>query len=195
MQDTTSMIRADLRAITGCFKLRENRLVPIGAVSSFAGPNNNLPSGWLLCDGSNVSRTTYYLLFLAIGTTYGAGDGSTTFTLPNLKGKIPVGLDASQTEFDTLGETGGEKAHTLTTNEMPSHSHTINDPSHTHTYTTRTGNQDTDNAFGTEIAANETTGTINTSASTTGITINNTGGGQAHNNLQPYIVLNYMIKY
>ena len=177
MQDTTSMIRADLRAITGCFKLRENRLVPAGTVSPFAGPDNKVPSGWFLCDGSNVSRTTYNILFLTIGTTYGAGDGSTTFTLPNLKGRVPVGRDATQTEFDTLGETGGEKAHTLTINEMPAH---------THTYTTRTGDQGTDNAFNSETAANETTGTFNTSS---------TGGSQAHNNLQPYIVLNYMIKY
>lgn len=63
------------------------------------------PSGWFLCDGSAISRTTYSELFAIIGTTYGTGDGSTTFNIPNLKGRAIVGKDASQTEFDVLGET------------------------------------------------------------------------------------------
>lgn len=72
------------------------------------------PTGWLLCDGSAVSRTTYSTLFALLGTVFGVGDGSTTFNLPSLKGRIPVGKDSSQTEFDTLGETGGAKTHTHT---------------------------------------------------------------------------------
>ena len=80
---------------------------PTGAVSAFAG--SAAPTGWLLCDGSDVSRTTYSDLFAVVGTTYGAGDGSTTFGLPNLEGRVPVGLDAGQTEFDALAETGGSK--------------------------------------------------------------------------------------
>jgi microcystin-dependent protein len=123
-------------------------LVPVGTVISTALAATI--SGWLLCDGSNVSRTTYAGLFTAIGTTYGSGDGTTTFAVPNLKGRIPVGLDAAQTEFDTLGETGGAKAHThtnsntgtagahthaidppLTSTSSDSHSHTA--PAHTHT--------------------------------------------------------------
>ena len=94
---------------------------PIGAITSYAG--DTAPTNWLICDGSAISRTTYADLFDAIGTTYGIGDGSTTFNLPNLKGRVITGLDSSQTEFDTLGETGGEKTHTLTVNEMPSHTH------------------------------------------------------------------------
>jgi microcystin-dependent protein len=78
----------------------------------FAG--STAPTGWLLCDGTAVSRTTYSDLFAITSTTYGVGDGSTTFNLPNLKGRVPVGLDTSQTEFDVLGETGGAKTHTLT---------------------------------------------------------------------------------
>jgi hypothetical protein len=74
-------------------------------------------------DGAAVSRTTYSDLFALIGTTYGAGNGSTTFNVPNLKGRVPVGLDGSQTEFDALGEAGGEKAHVLTIGEMPAHTH------------------------------------------------------------------------
>ena len=95
---------------------------PSGVVSAFAG--SSAPSGWLLCDGSTVSRTTYSDLFAVIGTTYGSGDGSTTFTLPSLKGRMPVGLDSGQTEFDALAETGGAKTVTLATTEIPSHSPT-----------------------------------------------------------------------
>lgn len=72
------------------------------------------PVGWLLCDGSAVSRSTYAALFAAVGTTFGAGNGSTTFNLPNLKGRVVVGIDTGQTEFDTRGETGGAKTHTHT---------------------------------------------------------------------------------
>lgn len=88
------------------------------------------PTGWLLCDGAAVSRTTYANLFAAIGTAFGAGDGSATFNLPNLKGRVIVGLDSGQTEFDTRGETGGEKTVTLALANMPTHSHTVNSHSH-----------------------------------------------------------------
>ena len=94
---------------------------PSGTVNLYAGAT--APTGWLLCDGSAVSRTTYSELFTAIGTQYGAGDGTTTFNVPNLSGKVPVGLDSSDTDFDALGETGGSKTHTLTSAEVPSHNH------------------------------------------------------------------------
>ena len=85
---------------------------PAGNVSATA--RASAPDGWLLCDGSAVSRTTYEVLFTAISTTYGAGNGSTTFNVPNLKGRMPVGVDSGQTEFNTLGETGGAKTHSHT---------------------------------------------------------------------------------
>jgi microcystin-dependent protein len=198
-------------------------------------------------------------------TTYGAGDGVNTFNLPNLKGRVPVGADPTQTEFDVLGETGGEKTHLLTAAEMPTHSHTQD--SHTHTQTAHTHVQNshshtqnahnhTQDAHGhaqsnaavdgfqgyvsgvaararvaagtttspyaitapstnidgigyTGIASNtatnqSTTATSNAATATSNNTTatNNsttatnqaTGGGGAHNNLQPYVVLNYIIK-
>lgn len=85
--------------------------LPIGTILPFA--DDTIPSGYLLCDGSAVSRETYSILFSIIGTTYGSGDGSTTFNLPNLKGKVPIGLDSSDSDFDTLGETGGDKTQDL----------------------------------------------------------------------------------
>ena len=157
-----------------------NTNTPVGSISLFAG--KTAPTGWLICDGSAVSRTTYANLFSVIGTTYGTGDGSTTFNIPNLKGKVPVGLDSSDTSFDTIGETGGEKEHRLTINEMPSHSHsTVNMCSF------EGGVANTRTGYGyNEVALNK---------SSYGNSVSNTGGGQAHNNLQPYIVMNYIISY
>ena len=90
------------------------------------------PEGWLLCDGSTVSREEYADLFNTIGTTYGAGDGMTTFNLPDLRGRFPLGKDSmggvsadrvTVSEADNLGQGSGEENHTLTIAEIPSHSH------------------------------------------------------------------------
>ncbi len=159
-------------------------LNPVGIISTYAG--STAPTGWLICDGSAVSRTTYADLFSAIGTTYGTGDGSTTFNLPNLKGKVPVGYNSSDSSFDTLGETGGEKTHTLTTSEMPSHNHDGiywgNPPSYPISLNPGSSAGYKPNWEG-------------SSPGNSGIRTAYTGGDQAHNNLQPYIVLNYIIKY
>lgn len=103
-----------------------------GTVYMYAGAT--APSGYLLCDGSNVSRTTYATLFDAIGTTFGAGDGSTTFGLPNLSGKIVIGTSSSH----ALASTGGEETHALTTTEIPSHLHQVPTHGHGHTITATT---------------------------------------------------------
>lgn len=182
--DKTALnINPDVNAVNKCqatdmneIKSVVNNNTPVGSINLYAG--SSAPTGWLICDGSAVSRTTYADLFDVIGTTYGSGDGSTTFNIPNLKGNVPVGLDSNDTDFDTLGETGGEKEHTLTTDEMPSHNHEIT--------IHRTA------GAGTMVAQSSGTGGSVTGSSWV---IGNTGGGDAHNNLQPYIVLNYIIAY
>ena len=108
-------------------------------------PSNSIPSGWLICDGAAISRVTYAPLFGVVGTTFGVGDGSTTFNIPNLKGRFVVGRDSGQVEFDTMGETGGAKTVTLTTTELPAHSHTVGtlanaaESAHTHSVSATTG--------------------------------------------------------
>ena len=149
-----------------------------GSITMYAGAN--APDGWLICDGSAVSRTTYADLFSVIGTTYGSGDDSTTFNIPNLKGRVPVGLDTSDTSFDTLGETGGEKTHTLTVTEMPRHQHELS-----------LNNYGTDSCSAVNWNSTTTGGKYRYS----GDMLSPTGGGQAHNILQPYIVMNYIIRY
>lgn len=159
--------------------LFENLLLPSGSVIEYAG--DTAPNGWLICDGSAISREIYANLFEVIGSTFGGGDGTTTFNIPNLKGKIPVGLNSDDSDFNILGKAGGEKTHILTSNEMPSHNHR-------QTVTaSRSGSGNTYVSWN----ANNLTGSKDTGARNT----LNTGGGQAHNNLQPYIVLNYIIKY
>ena len=104
------------------------KVVIIGRSKGVSIPSGNIemtarataPGGWLLCQGQTVSRTTYAALFTAISTTYGTGNGSTTFNVPDFRGRTPVGLDSSQTEFDTLGEAFGAKTHTLVSAELAS---------------------------------------------------------------------------
>ncbi len=100
---------------------------PIPAGSILMWPTTTAPTGFLKADGSAVSRTTYSVLFALFGTTFGVGDGSTTFNLPNFKARFPIGLDAATAACDTMGETGGSFSHTHTT---PTHQHTI--ATHTH---------------------------------------------------------------
>ena len=148
-----------------------NYTTPIGGIIEFAG--STAPTGWLICDGQAISRTTYSDLFQVIGTTYGTGDGSTTFNLPNLKGKIPVGYDSTQTEFDTLGEIGGSKY-------MQRHTHPIGIEGGSNSGSKITFTYGSDQKIYTPTSDGDLIGYAGTG---------NSG------NLQPYIVLNYIIKY
>lgn len=155
----------------------------IGDFKYSARSNDHL--GWLYCDGRSVDRTTYKSLFEVIGTTFGSSN-ATSFMLPDFRGRVAGTIGAgSNLTNRALGDSVGTETHTLIVDEIPSHSHTITDPGHTHTLNVQTGNQSTDNAFGTETAGDNTVSNNTTSSSTTGITVNNTGGGLPHNNMQP----------
>lgn len=101
--------------------------LPVGLVTAFGG--SSVPTGFLLCDGSAISRTTFANLFSIVGTTFGVGDGSTTFNLPDCRGRAPFGKAASGT-FNTLGGTGGAENHTHT---LTAHTHTYSTQNHSHT--------------------------------------------------------------
>ena len=169
--------------------------------------------GWLKCDGRSLSRTTYAVLFAVIGTAFGSVDGN-SFSLPDCRGRVlgTLGQGAGLTNR-ALGASVGAETHTLTVGEMPSHAHgitdpghihNITDPGHTHGYVNNVGNQDTDNAFATETAAdqvdyNQTTSSSTTgitiNSNTTGITVNSTGGDGAHNNMQPTLFIGHVYIY
>lgn len=176
-------------------------IVPSGSLQTFAGAT--APAGWLLCFGQEVSRTTYADLYAALSTTHGAGDGSTTFNLPDLRGRVPAGKDnmggtsanrlITNVAGGTLGANGGAESHQLTTAQLASHTHTQS--SHTHSGA-GTGGQIVQNGSGGS-AANITTGgggyTILGLTSATPA-IQSAGSNASHNNTQPTIILNYIIK-
>lgn len=176
------------------YKMRVNN--PVGEIALWA--TSTAPTGWLIADGATVSRSTYSALFAVLGTTYGAGDGSTTFGLPNLKGKVPVGRDASDTAFDTIGETGGSKTSALVVANLPAHTHTASST------TTITNGDLVVRQFGggdAKLTANSTYGPYNTSTITASTSTSVSGGGNGtatgdtFSNLQPYIALNYIIRF
>ena len=165
-------------------------LVPAGSLLAFAG--GTPPAGWLVCDGSAVSRSAYAALFAAIGTTWGAGDGSSTFNVPDLRGRATIGSgQGAGLTNRALGQILGEENHQLTIAEMPSHNHGVNDPGHSHgLYFGTPGGSD--NNFGESFVPGRTN--TQTVTALTGVTIKNTGGDGAHNVMQPSAVVTYLIR-
>lgn len=149
-------------------------LVPTGSIMPYCGTTS--PSGWFLCDGSSYSIITYNALFNVINNTFGGSVG-TTFAVPDMRGRVVVGSISGTGGFanKNVGNIGGEETHTLTINEIPSHNHTVT-------------NTNIEN-HGINLAASHDV--VTGGSGYTG----NTGGGLAHNIMQPYMTLNYIIKY
>lgn len=137
--------------------------------------------GWLECDGRAISRINYESLFSAIGTTYGIGDGTSTFNIPDYRDRFLIGASATY----PLGTTGGGNSITLSIGNLPSHTHGVTDPTHTHTFTgvphthtvTDPGHSHTSTALTSTNTAGAASGSAvagNTGSATTGITIGNT---------------------
>ena len=176
--------------------------LPVGGLpagSIMAWGTNTPPANWLLADGSAVSRTVYSSLFAVIGTTYGAGDGSTTFALPDLRGRVPVGKNGAT--FGTLGATGGAETVALDGNNLPAHTHTFSattssNGDHAHQAAYAGGSGGSAGYYGGTIFNNYGAWTTTNGAHTHTVsgTTSSAGSSTAHNNLQPYTVLNYIIK-
>lgn len=191
----TTAARSDAITASGALFIGEVRM-NAGAV---------VPTGWLACDGSVVSRTTYAALFAAIGTVWGAGDGTTTFGLPDLRGKAPIGVGTGTgLTARALGVYLGTETHALTTAQLASHDHgNTTDESATHTHTPAVGTYGQTNNF-----ANESTGlgggavgpggrgtpagSSDSNGHVHGTAV--AGSGTAHPNMQPSAALNFVIR-
>ncbi len=157
--------------------------LPIGSVTPFAGPLNRQTLdalerlGWLPCTGLEVHKENYRRLYRLVGDTFGATGNLETFRLPNLQSRVPVGVgnDHDNLSKRTLGETGGSEAHTLSVDEIPPHHHGI----------PRASRNVDDNHVNPLGRGATRTPDIKTSQ---------TGGGQPHNNMQPFLALNYIIR-
>lgn len=149
-------------------------VMPAGCVMWYAG--TSVPTGWLECAGAAVSRTTYSSLFTAIGTTYGTGDGTTTFNLPTSARVTLVGRGGTGTATlaNTVGSTGGAETHTLTTTEMPAHTH--------------------GSSAGASSSVKSYTAGGSADAAGAGSVTGSNGSGGAHNNMQPSLVMMMIIK-
>ncbi len=141
--------------------------------------------GWLVCDGRALNVTDYRFLFDVIGYSFGS-NGTTQFKLPNPAGRVlgAIGTGAGLTAR-ALGDSVGEETHTLTIDEMPTHNHTITDPGHNHGYQNQANVANPAVSATTMDVADNANVNQSTTTSLTGISINNTGGSNAHNNMQP----------
>lgn len=186
-----------------------NNMAPAGVVQMYAGAT--APTGWLFCDGAAVSRTTYSALFTVLSTTYGSGDGSTTFNLPDFRGRVAVGVGtgtgggASGTGAPTGGSAltavargtwKGAETHALSEAELATHNHVLTDPGHNHDiYDQATASGSNYSYAPTNTDTNTFVARGSVSDAQTGITLADTGSGTAHNNIQPIMGINFIIKY
>jgi microcystin-dependent protein len=157
----------------------------IGEIRLFTG--NYAPEGWALCDGTELPINGYQELFSLIGTTYG-GDGQTTFRLPDLRGRIPIhaGTNPQTGTMFLLGDQGGVETVTLTGSQMPAHTHQVNVDAHEGTSAQLTGKFFANSNIN-QYSSNPANSTLSQD------TVGFAGGNQPHDNMMPYLVLNFII--
>lgn len=174
--------------------------IPAGCIMAYGG--NTAPSGWALCYGQELVRADNSALFTAIGTTYGVGNGTTTFNLPDLRGRVPLGRDnmggaaggtgtaanrvtagVSGLDATSMGTAGGDQ-------RMAQHTHAITDPGHSHAVRAYAGANGDNSGVNASLAG---TAGSQTGTSTTGISVQNSGAGTSQN-VQPSLVTTYIIK-
>lgn len=184
------------------------QLIPAGLVLPYAGSSE--PTGYLFCYGQAISRTTYAALFAVIGTTYGAGDATTTFNLPDIRGRVIAGQDdmggasanrltgvAGSVDGDVLGGSGGEETHTITEAELAAHLHAQTAQTPTFTFSTAgfgDGSPSVPQQVVVGISPSSSGNSLTTVADATPGNTASVGGGSPHNNVQPTLILNYIIK-
>jgi len=150
----------------------------VGEIRMFAG--NFAPAGWMFCEGQLLPISEYETLFNIIGTTYG-GDGQSTFALPDLRGRLPIHMGLGF----TLAQNGGAENITLTSGQLPAHTHTVVATTNTNTASLPGGNF---LAAGPDIYDQNKSGTA-----TMAPAISSTGGSQPHDNFQPYLCVNFIL--
>ncbi|MDD9993217.1 MAG: tail fiber protein [Rhodospirillales bacterium] len=163
-------------------------VVPAGTISIYAGLLT--PSGWFRCTGSAISRTTHADLYAAIGTRYGAGDGVTTFNIPDLRGRFALAWGGGQ----NLGETGGAATHTLTVNEMPAHLHHLAADENVNVGPLVTADEQIAADYSPRQGFDEKYSFQGSAEDATLGRSESVGGGAAHNNMPPFMALGFIIK-
>lgn len=171
-------------ALQAATKSYVDQVLPAGCIMPFAG--TSAPTSWVACDGSAISRTTYATLFAAIGTTWGSGDGSTTFNVPDLRGMFVRGTGTNGTYGTAVGQAVG----TYAADTYLNHNHAITDPGHTHSYYIWGERRQSDGSQSSFWANEQYSSTL---SNTTGITINNSTTGGTETKPKNYGVL-YIIK-
>jgi microcystin-dependent protein len=173
--------------------------IPPGTILAFAGAI--IPNDWLKADGSTISQQQYPALFQVICDSYGTEDQVNTFDLPDLRGRVIVGAGKGIGLTNRLlGNHFGSEQHVLTQNEMPVHTHPVNDPGHIHDMRSLRHSQvcgvrpnNVQYCYGVDNGG--VTNNPPTLQAQTGVNIQSVGGGAPHNNVQPSIAINYIIKY